>query len=468
MRKEFPKDDRRPRAARKISLAAYAWLCCAAAAHAQAPADLKQVLQRLDRLEEQNRTLIEEVRALKEELAASRNSAPTPTAPLEDRVAVEESRVAELAQTKVEASRRFPIRITGMALFNTFLNSHTVGDLEYPTTAAPGGSQSAGAGLRQTTIGLEYSGPQTLWNGKVRGSLFMDFFGGSGRTLDQLVRLRTATIGVDWSGRSVEVGLEKPLISPRDPNSLAQVGVSPLSGAGNLWLWLPQVRVEQRLRLGGQTALRAQVAAVQTNEALPTQTAASTPPYAPGTGYPPEYETRRPGLEGRLEFSHGENRRIEIAPGFHRSVTHVAGASVPSNVFSVDWYAHALPPVEFTGAMFTGQNVANLGTGDYRQGFTIIAPHVVRPVQSRGGWAQLTLRATSRLSFNLFSGVQDDRNSDLLAGSIGRNLAYGANFFYRLAPNVLLSFESSQVRTNYVRAGGLLNNHYDLALAYLF
>jgi hypothetical protein len=449
----------------KHVLAAPAWLCCAAAAHAQAPSDMQRILERLDRLEEQNRTLIQEVRELKEELAASHTREAAP-APLEDRVAVEESRTAELAQTKVEASSRYPIRITGMALFNAFLNSNTIADVEYPTLAAPGGSQSGGATFRQTIIGLEFHGPETVWNGKVRGNLFMDFFGGSGRTLDQLMRLRTATIGVDWSSRSVEFGLEKPLISPRDPNSLAQVGVSPLAGAGNLWLWIPQVRVEQKLRLGGRTALRAQVAAVQTNEVLSSQTAPGSG-YAPG-GNQPYYEDRRPGLEGRLEFSHGEDRRVEIAPGFHRSVTHVADTSVPSNVFSLDWYARPLAPVEFTGAFFTGQNVANLGTGGYRQGFTILGPHYVIPVHSRGGWAQLTLHATQRLSFNLFSGIQDDRNSDLLTGGVSRNLEYGANFFYRLAPNVLLSFEGSQVRTDYVRANQLLNNHYGLALAYLF
>ena len=41
------------------------------------------------------------------------------------------------------------------------------------------------------------------------------------------------------------VGLEKPIFNPREPSSLAQVGISPLTGTGNLWLWLPQVRVEQ-------------------------------------------------------------------------------------------------------------------------------------------------------------------------------------------------------------------------------
>ena len=51
---------------------------------------------------------------------------------------------------------------------------------------------------------------------------------------------------------------------------------------------------------------------------------------------------------------------------------------------------------------------------------------------------------------------------------MGKNLAYGANFFYRLAPNVLVSIEASQVRTSYVGGAPQLNNHYDLGLAYLF
>ena len=58
--------------------------------------------------------------------------------------------------------------------------------------------------------------------------------------------------------------------------------------------------------------------------------------------------------------------------------------------------------------------------------------------------------------------------SDLSAGGINRNLVYAANLIYRLAPNVLAEFEASQARTEYVGSMLRLNNHYDLALAYLF
>lgn len=239
-----------------------------------------------------------------------------------------ETRSAEQAQTKVEASQRFPIRLTGMALFNTYLDSGDPYAPSYSNTAPPD-APTAGATFRQTVIGLDCSGPATVWGGKVGGSLRMDFFGGSGRSLDQLVRLRTASIGIDWESRSVMAGLEKPLISVREPESLAQVGISPLTGAGNLWLWIPQVHFEQDFHFSEQTGLRVQVAGVETHEAASVY----------GVEYPTAsasyVEPARPGFETRLEFFSGTARRIEIAPGFHHSLSH--GLWPPSLPISTPW-----------------------------------------------------------------------------------------------------------------------------------
>jgi len=56
----------------------------------------------------------------------------------------------------------------------------------------------------------------------------------------------------------------------------------------------------------------------------------------------------------------------------------------------------------------------------------------------------------------------------LAVGSIGKNLLFGGNAYFRLAPNVLMGLEASQIRTVYFGQGVRINNHYDLALAYLF
>jgi hypothetical protein len=89
-------------------------------------------------------------------------------------------------------------------------------------------------------------------------------------------------------------------------------------------------------------------------------------------------------------------------------------------------------------------------------------------VGSNGGWAQLRFPVTRRLAFDVYGGQQDDVNADLLPGYIGKNQAYFANAMYRIAPNVIVSLESGQVRTLYLQYGNRLNNHYDLGVAYLF
>jgi hypothetical protein len=47
-------------------------------------------------------------------------------------------------------------------------------------------------------------------------------------------------------------------------------------------------------------------------------------------------------------------------------------------------------------------------------------------------------------------------------------VSYAGNAMYRLAPSVVLSLEAAKVRTSYFAGGNRHNNHYDLAVAYLF
>jgi hypothetical protein len=432
----------------------------AAALPAQTP-EIRSILERLDRLEQENRTLTKEVQDLRGELAAARATPPPAAAPpaaladLDEKVEIQGARVEEQAQTKVEASQKFPIQITGMALFNSFLNSRQSGGSEYPTAAVPPGAAHDGATLGQTIVGLEFRGPQTVLGGTVQGSLYMDFYNSP-----QWMRLRTGSIELDWKTRSIMVGIEKPIFNPREPNSLAQVGVSPLTGAGNLWYWLPQVRVEQDVKFAMNTGLRARLGVVETHEVGPYDNSVYTGPAAAAS---------RPGLEGRFEFYHNldDTRRLEFATGFHTSTTHVGGFSIPSSLYSFDWFFNPLPRVEFTGAFFSGQNVAHLGTGAITEGY-VAYRHSADAIDAIGGWGQFTIHAAKRLDLHLFHGREGFSSEYLGSGDISRNFIFGANLFYRLAPNVLLGPEISQLRSSYIGQGTRINNHYDLALAYLF
>ena len=441
---------------------------------AQQKTDLQQILERLDRIEQENKSLANEVRALRAELAATRGT-PAPTtaptespaavqnapAPTEERLAVDEARISEQAQTKVEASQKFPISLTGTVLFNSFLNGRASGGQEYPTSASQTSSSSAGgATLSQTILGVKFQGPEVLDGGQVSGSAYFDAWGGTpSSSLNHLIRLRTATVQIDWENTTILAGQDKPIISPRDPFSLAQVAFSPLTGAGNLWLWSPQVRVDQRFKFGQNAGFIAQAGVYETSE----------PTYASRGGDNAALaSTPRPAIEGRFEFwrKFSENARIEIAPGFHESTSHAGGFSAPSRLATVDWLIQPVSQIQFTGMFFTGENTA--GLGGLRQGFTIFNDSRAVPIGANGGWMQLSYLLTKRLTFNFFAGEENDRAADLLSGDIHNNLMYGANAIYRLGPNVLLGAEVSQARTNYFLLPSRLNNHYDLAVAYLF
>ena len=143
----------------------------------------------------------------------------------------------------------------------------------------------------------------------MNGDLHLDLWGGTTSSLNHLVRLRVATIAVDWKNQSLIVGQDKPIISPRDPSSLAQVAFSPLTSAGNPWLWQPQARFEQRFAWGDDMGLRAQAGVYETSE----------PAASAGPEYAATLSPARPALQGRFMFWKNlwNGARVEIAPGFH-------------------------------------------------------------------------------------------------------------------------------------------------------
>ena len=158
-----------------------------------------------------------------------------------------------------------------------------------------------------------------------------------------------------------------------------------------------------------------------------------------------------PAPKGECEFYHqlDSDRRLEIAGGFHESTTHAGGFSIPSRVYQADWFFNPFKPVEWTGVMFTGQNVSNLGTGAINEGYAVYH-HSAHAITARGGWTQFTIHTTRRLDFHLFTGLQYYESGVLGTGDASRNLMYGVNLFYRIAPNVLFGPEISQFRTLYI------------------
>ena len=183
-------------------------------------------------------------------------------ASLEEEYQLLSGKVDDQYQTKVESASKYRVRLSGIVLMNLVSNQGVVDSIDLPTLAyarPPGGSGgSFGATLRQSEVGFETFGPAVA-GAKTTADLQLDLAGGFPSVpngIDSgLVRLRTATMRMDWTNTSVVVGQDAIFFSPNSPTSFASLAVPALSAAGNLWGWIPQIRVEHRVALGDRSSL---------------------------------------------------------------------------------------------------------------------------------------------------------------------------------------------------------------------
>lgn len=424
---------------------------------------LRQVLHRLDTLEQQNRELLEEVKKLKQQSQSHNAETPEPNSqsapPLEERVKVNEERIAEQAQTKVESSQKFPIWLYGTLLFNSFYNDNKDAGYALGRYGLLTGAESSGATVRQTVLGLNFQGPTLPGDGRFSGNLEMDFWSGPPGPSSNWLRIRRAGLLFDWTNTTFFVGQDKPLISPYQPDSLAEVAVPALSGSGNLWYWLPQARLTHTFHVASHNGIDAQAAVLQTGSYLDLP--AYTIPGILAGGV-------RPALEGRGAFWHknGDTKKFEIAPGFHVSTDRVNGTALTSRIGSFDWLYNPFAILNVKGAAYYGEDVAALGA--LGNGFYLAEYGTARPVVSDGGWAQVSAPLTNRVTLNLFGGLEHDRANGIRAPGVAQTSSVAGNMMFHLTSSMVFSLEAQHLWTATFAGTPETYNHYDLAVAYLF
>src|SRR5882762_1675296 len=278
------------------------------------------------------------------------------------------------------------VEFTGTVLMNGFYNSARTNNSDDPVFADTDavGVKGSSATMRQTRLGVVVTDPQVL-GGSFSGEVDVDFFGGqqpaAGNRNFPTLRLRRALAAVQWTHLQLLLGQETALVSDRNPRSLAGVGVPDFSLAGNLWFWIPQVRVTAEygytLRLAVQTAVLAPTAGTQ--GLLTTQ---------PDSGE----RTTRPYLEGRVRLGWGPtDDPSEVAIGGHigwlRGLDSLSGDSLlTSRAVTFDTRLK-LGPAELIGEAFAGQAIAGLGGGAVGQNAGVAGA----PVHTKGGWGQLNI-----------------------------------------------------------------------------
>lgn len=379
--------------------------------------------------------------------------------------------VAGLAPATLTAQQDRPgvdVSVGGTILLNGFYTSARTNNSDLPQFAVPKTAADSfptdgiGGTLRQTRVTVRAFLPE-LGGAEWRAELDADFFGGQqpsngGRTFP-LLRIRRAFLEGQWDRFGLLIGQEAPPIVELNPVSLASIGLSALSASGNLWLWIPQVRLTGDMVKG--KALR-----VSLEAALLAPTGYSAqPPFA--TDFDRAEQSSRPQLQSRLRFRWGTGPTAgEFSAGGHYGWLSTAGDSLlASKAAAVLLLLPLGSRVEIRGEAFTGEGVAGLGGGSIGQVFGLGG----RAIRTRGGWAQLNLRPTPQWLIGGSLGMDDPKDADLdTALQRLKNVTIGGQLHWRPSP-LVFGLEVRRVRTTYgASAGALSATHVNLAAGFEF
>ncbi len=394
------------------------------------------------------------------------------------------SEVKQHEQTKVESASKMPVRVHGLVLFNAFVNEGVVDQPDLPTAAlarTPDQSHgSVGAGLRQTMLGVDGTGP-VLWNGRLLADVSLDFFGGvTAGALSApagVVRMRTA--GITWQAPNdlVRAGYDGPLISPLSPTSIATVAQPALAWSGNLWVWAPQLRWEHLFPLNDDRHLGfefglydAAYTADYSNEAYRA--------VSPGEA------ARQPGFESRISYRAGKDAsELAIgAAGYYDRKNYGAGQTVDTWAGATDWRIPATSRGNLTGEFYRGRGIGSLGGGAYRDTYSytsyLSGVQVFKGLDSIGGWTQWQWNFTETMQLNAAAGQDTGYAGELRYGSTpletnqlyyyARNRTLMANFVYRPWSSFLFSPEFRRLESWPIYGQGQTANVYTLSAGYQF
>jgi hypothetical protein len=370
-------------------------------------------------------------------------------------------------QTLAAQSPSIEAHLGGLVLMNGFYNSAKVNNSDVPQFVVPpdppGGppASAAGATMRQSRLTLHVSVPEWA-GGSVIGEFDVDFFGGQqpssgGRTFP-LIRLRRAFAELSWPHVAIFAGQESPPIVGVNPSSLASVGFPEFAGAGNLWLWIPQIRVQGITNVGTSARLGLEMTALAPTSG-DAQTAFLTQPDI-------AERSSRPYLQGRVHATWGQpGQEGELSVGGHYGWLAVGPARrAHSKAVALSLWTPIVSKLEIRAEAFTGQALAGLGGGGIGQSFGLDSV----PVHTKGGWVQLNVRPSEMWELGAGAGIDDPDDDDLNPATARlRNLALEGHAVWRLAP-VVVGGEVRRLRTRYASLGDIAATQVNLAVGFEF
>ena len=402
---------------------------------------------------------------------------------LEENQELLEAKVNDQYQTKVESASKYRIRLSGIALLNVFENSGRADNQDVPNLALgrrpldTGGS--FGATARQSELGFQAYGP-TIGGARTSADLRMDLFGGfpdaTNGVTEGLMRLRTATVRMDWDRTSVLVGQDAPFFSPLSPTSIASLGYPAFSYAGNLWIWTPQVEVEHRKELSNSSSIILQGGFL---DPLSGEPPASDFYRVPQAGE----KSRQPAYASRIAWTHGPDERALTfgVGGYYSRQNYGMGRTMDAWAGTADWSVPMGNRLGLTGEFYRGRALGGLGGGTGRS--VLFSGPITDPSSSLvglntiGGWTQLKFKATEALEFNAAYGEDNPFSSDLRNFSssygysytrISRNQSELFNAIFRPRTDLIFSLEYRHINTLEIDGDKYTAGHLNLGVGVLF
>ena len=441
---------------------------------------LNDSLQQIEELQKSLEELRSQVKG-KQKTEVNGTAEPT-SAEADQNVTFLAAKINEMHQDKVESAGKYPVKLSGLVLFNAYTNRGSLDIQDLPNLAFPSfpGSSNGSTGmtLRQTVLGLSAKGPQ-FFGAQSSADISVDFAGGSPTTsygvTAGLLRLRTARVKLDWDRTSVMIGQDVPFFSPLSPTSYATVLEPAMSWAGNLWVWTPEIELEHRVPLYEHTSLVMQGGVLDP----------LTEEYPPFQGRNPTAgeASRYPAIAGRIALDRSKaDHPLTIGFGAYRArQQYEAFDPITSWTVNTDFRLALIKHLELSGEWYRGQATGGLGGGIWSSVIFSGAafPHTaVHPLRSTGGWAQLKLKATPRFEINAAAG-QDENFGDSLhffadpISTMGfppfqKNRAEFVNFIYTPNSVLLFSAEYRHLFTVPVNGEGASGDHINLAAGVRF
>jgi chaperonin cofactor prefoldin len=401
---------------------------------------------------------------------------------LKDDQEVIQSQVKTLEQTKVATESRYPLRLSGMVLLNSFVVDGAVDNPALPLIALPRTPQwvhhSMGGTLEQTQLGLSATGPK-LWNERTSAEISTDFFSSSYTSIPpptgMNLRLRTASAYLDWKNAQVSFGQQTPLITPLSPTSFATLGSPALAWAGNLWTWLPQATFMQRKTTGDSSH------AVFAVGILDPEAGAVTGEQAYGV----TSRNLQPGYEGRIAYEWGDpSRPYELAAnGYYTRQLYYGSGTVENQALdfwaaTADWHVPIAKIAELSGEFYRGRGIGDLGGGAFKNTVVEYGAQYASGLNATGGWVQWKSRLTPSLEVNAYFGADsaqaDQVRNQMPAASttpyfyLIKNQSAAANIIYRPKTYLVFSGEYRYLKSWYTFAPGQEAQTLDLTMGYVF